>query len=411
MILKRYPKSIIILAFMTIFYQVSALSAPLTIEIIGGGQRQIPVKVGYFNGEGSVNQPVSRIVADDLRRSGLFNITETNVEATLAGQISTSADGKPEIRFNLRDEVKQRELLNQALVSTPSQMRAAAHRISDLVFEALTGEKGVFSTRIAYIAKVGKRFELQVADADGANPQTIVGSNEPLLSPVWSPDGSRLAYVSFENKKPTIYVQNVFTGTRSVLANFRGSNSAPAWSPDSKNLAIVLSKEGGSQLFLINADGTSLQRIMTSQSIDTEPRFSSDGQSIFFTSDRGGSPQIYQVAISGGSASRISFEGTYNVSPRPTQDGKNLIFVQRNAGRFQIALLDLATKQISVLTDGSDDESPTIAPNGKMILYATRAGSRGILAAVSIDGKVKQRLSVGAGDIREPAWGPFSNNK
>jgi TolB protein len=276
------------------------------------------------------------------------------------------------------------------------------------VYEKLTGEKGVFSTRIAYVMKQGNRYELQIADADGASQETALASFEPIISPVWSPDGRRLAYVSFESKKPVVYVHSLLDGKRHVAANFKGSNSAPAWSPDGKTLAVSLSREGGSQIFLINPDGSSVRRLTSSAAIDTEPRFSPDGQWIYFTSDRGGSPQIYRMPAAGGEPQRVTFEGSYNVSPRLSPDGKTLAYVARNAGKFQVALLDLANKQVQIITDSDRDESPSFAPNGRMILLATVTGARGVLSAVSADGRVKQRLSITGGDVREPAWGPFT---
>jgi len=287
-------------------------------------------------------------------------------------------------------------------------LRAAAHRTADFIYEKLIGEPGIFSTRIAYVVKSTGRYELQIADADGMNAQTALASREPIISPTWSPDGTRLAYVSFEAKKPIVYVHSLATGQRHVAANFKGSNSAPAWSPDGKKLAVVLSKDGGSQLFLVNADGSGVARLASSTGIDTEPQFSGDGQFIYFTSDRGGKPQIYRIPAEGGEAQRITFEGSYNVTPRLSPNAKSMAYITlNNNGRYQLALMDLATRQTQILTDSAKDESPSFAPNGRMIIYATEVGGRGVLAAVSSDGRVKQKLSVQAADVREPAWGPF----
>jgi TolB protein len=323
------------------------------------------------------------------------------------GSVAARPDGRFEVRFRLYDVVKQTALGGVAYTLTKAQVRATAHRISDYVYEKLTGEKGVFSTRIAYVVKRGTRFELQIADADGAGEETALASFEPIISPAWSPDGKRLAYVSFENKKPVVYVHSLLDGKRHVAANFKGSNSAPAWSPDGSRLAVALSRDGGSQLFIVNADGSGLRRLSNSAGIDTEPVFSPDGQTIYFTSDRGGSPQIYRMPSGGGDAQRVTFEGSYNVSPRISRDGKSLAYIARNGGKFQVALLDLASRQALTLTDSDKDESPSFAPNGRMILLATVIGGRGVLSAVSSDGRVKQRLSIAAGDVREPAWGPF----
>jgi len=404
----------------------SAAHAQLSIEITGAGANRLPVAVADFAGERVVSQALTSVVRADLERSGLFALVDTagqalneasaidhagwkarGADALVAGSVGAAADGRYETRFRLHDTQKQAVLGNQGYAHTSSQLRATGHRIADFIYEKLTGEPGIFSTRIAYVVKSTGRYELQIADADGHGAQTALASREPIISPTWSPDGSKLAYVSFEAKKPVVYVHDLASGRRHVAANFKGSNSAPAWSPDGKKLAVVLTKDGGSQLYLVNADGSGVMRIATSSGIDTEPKFSPDGQAIYFTSDRGGSPQIYRIPAAGGEVQRMTFDGSYNVTPRPSPDGKSLAYVSRNGGRFQLTLMDLATKQTHILTDSAKDESPSFAPNGRMIIYATEVGGRGVLAAVSADGRVKQKLSVQAADVREPSWGPF----
>ena len=400
--------------------------AQLSIEITGAGANRIPVAITNFAGDAAAAQVVASTVRSDLERSGLFKLVDPagatldenaqvnfgdwknrGADALAAGSLARGADGRMEARFRLYDTQKQVSLGGAVYVTGNDQLRAAGHRIADYIYEKLTGEKGVFSTRVAYVVKTGGQFRLQIADADGQGAVTALSSSEPIISPVWSPDGSKLAYVSFEKKKPVIYVHTLASGQRQVVANFKGSNSAPAWSPDGRKLAVVLSKDGNSQIYVVNADGTGVQRLTQSGGIDTEPRYSPDGGSIYFTSDRGGSPQIYRMGANGGDAQRVSFEGSYNVSPRPSADGKSLAFISRRDGRFQLAVMDLASKQVQILTDSTKDESPSFAPNSRMILIATETGGRGVLSAVSSDGRIKQRLSIAAGDVREPAWGPF----
>jgi len=405
-------------------------AAQLSIEITGAGAQRIPVAVVPFAGEQALGaSSLTAIVRADLERSGLFRGLEVPplsplpnenspvnygewrsrlADALVVGSIAPDKEGRMEARFRLYDVVKQAALGGMSLTFSKDNLRSAAHRLSDFVYEKLTGEKGVFSTLIAYVVKRGSVYELQIADADGERSQYLLRSNEPIISPVWSPDGKRIAYVSFESKKPVVYVHHLSENKRQVVASFKGSNSAPAWSPDGKTIAVVLSVEGGSQIYLINSDGSGpRRRIGTSSAIDTEPRYSTDGKFIYFTSDRGGSPQIYRMPSTGGEAQRVTFDGSYNVTPRPSPDGRVLAYVTRNGGKFQVALLDLSNRQVQVITDSDRDESPSYAPNGRMILLATVIGGRGVLSAVSSDGRIKQRLPYAGGDVREPAWGPF----
>lgn len=401
--------------------------AQLRVEITGVGSQQFPIAIAPFARNGQVPADVDAIIRADLARSGLFRVVEAgaqpiaeNTQVALAdwkargadaltiGSASRLADGRFDIRFRLLDTVKQGQLDGLSYTSPTSDLRLTAHRIADRIYEKLTGERGVFATRIAYVVQTSRiSWELHIADADGANPQAALRSREPIISPAWSPDGSRLAYVSFESGKPVVYVHAVMTGERRAVANFRGSNSAPAWSPDGKSLAVTLTREGNSQVFLMNADGGNVRRLTTSGGIDTEPYFSPDGQSIYFTSDRGGGPQVYRMPATGGSAQRVTFNGDYNISPRLSPDGKLLAYVARRSGQFQVQVLELASGQETPVTDTSRDESPSFAPNGRMLLYATEVNGRGILASASIDGRVRTRLSGPNGDIREPTWGPF----
>lgn len=406
--------------------------AQLTIEIIGGGQAQVPATILPFSGEEKYQYRLSEIIAADLIRSGQFKLgtagdvkpypaepqeikfgywKDKGDQNLVIGKVSARPDGKLEVRFRLIDVTKQAQLAGYSYAVTVPQLRATAHKIADIIYEKLTGEPGVFATRIAYVAKTSERFELHVADADGFNSQFILAHREPIMSPVWSPDGTQIAYVSFERRKSIVFLHNLKDGSRKVLANFDGSNSAPSWFPDGKRLAIALSRDGGAQVYVVNVDGSGLQRFTNTNAIDTEPCISPDGKWVLFTSDRGGSPQIYRMPAGGGEAERLTFEGNYNTTPRFAPDGKSFAYVQRNGSRYNVAIMDLASKQSLTITDNVLDESPTFAPNGKLILYSSVVKDRGTLAAVSSDGRIKQRITAQAPDVREPAWGPLQNNR
>lgn len=398
--------------------------ADLTIDITGAGEHQIPIVIVPFAGEEKLVQGIRDVVTADLTRSGLFRLVDPagkaphtprevvygdwpGVDALAIGSTAVRPNGRIEAKFRLLDTVKKTELIAQSVSAKGDQMRALGHRIADMIYEKLTGDAGVFSTRIAYVKRQGKSNRLVVADSDGYGEQTVLLSGEPIMSPAWSPDGSHLAYVTFEQNHAVVFVQSLLTNQRIVLANFPGSNSAPAWSPDGKQLAVVLTRDGSSQIYLVRPDGTDLRRITFSGVIDTEPNFSPDGQSLLFTSDRGGSPQIYRMPAEGGAAERLTFESGNNFSPRHSPDGKGFIFAHLEKGRFYIATQDFEIKQMQFLTDGGWEKKPSYAPNGKLILFATEAQGRGILATVSSDGRVKQKMSPQAGDIRDPTWGPF----
>jgi TolB protein len=403
-------------------------AAQFKVEISGVGATQLPIAIARLRGEEGAPQPVSQIVQADLERSGLFRsvpasgaFDETTVpnfadwksrgaDSLLMGSVSRLADGRFDVRAKLWDIVRSQELLGQSTAVAAGDLRLAAHRVADAVYEKLTGEKGVFSTRIAYVTKQGpRRFLLHVADADGEGRQEALASPDPIISPAWSPDGNRLAYVSFhEKQKAVVFVQDVRTGARKAVADYRGSNSAPAWSPDGRQLAVTLTRQGGSQLYLINADGSGEpRRLTTSSGIDTEPVFTADGKFIYFVSDRGGGPQVYRMPAGGGGAERVTFNGGYNISPSISPDGKTLAYITRQGNAFRLSTLDLASGNVAQLTDTSDDESPSFAPNGKLIIYATRAGGRDVLMTTTLDGRIKTRLLTSGVDVREPVWGPF----
>lgn len=401
--------------------------AQFRVDVTGVGVTQLPIAVAPFRGEAQAPQPVGAIVLADLERSGQFRAVDAagaaideamrvdmgpwrqrGADSLVAGSVSRLADGRYDTRFRLWDAVRGQDMGGQSFVGSQADLRLFAHRIADFVYEKLTGERGIFATRIAYVTKVGTRYNLWVADSDGQNAQSALASGEPIISPAWSPTGTHLAYVSFEDhRKPVVYTYEVATGVRKLIANFRGSNSAPAWSPDGRTLAVTLSREGGSQLYLIGANGGEPRRLTQSAGIDTEPVFSADGRSIYFVSDRGGAPQIYRMPAGGGNAERVTFTGSYNISPALSPDGKTLAYISRIGGAFKLQVLDLATSSVTSPTDTTTDESPSFAPNGKLIMYATRQQGREALMTTSPDGKLKGRLAGQGGDIREPDWGPF----
>lgn len=403
----------------------SAAYAQLRVEISGVGATQIPVAIAAFADETVAPQQVSAIIKADLARSGYFKIIETGsaisetaqvnlgdwrsrgATALVVGSVQRLADGRFDVRYKLLDTLKSSQLSALAMAAQPQFTRVAAHKIADDIFEKLLGIRGTFATRIAYVTKAGSEYRLEVADSDGESTSIALRSHEPIISPAWSPDGTKVAYVSFENKKPVVYVQDLVTRQRTVVANYKGSNSAPSWSPDGSKLAIALSRDGNTQVYLTNADGTGLRRLTNGTGIDTEPQFSADGQSIYFTSDRSGGPQIYRMGANGGDPQRVTFNGSYNISPRISPDGKTLAYISRREGRFQLYALDLTNGQEQRLSDTAKDESPSFSANGKYIMYATETGRRGSLEVVSVDGRVKHRLTTQTGDIREPTWGPF----
>ena len=399
--------------------------AQLKVEIAGVGSNQIPVAVAAFADESVAPAQVSAIIKADLERSGMFKVIDAGTvlsesapvdygawksrgaDALVVGSVQRLADGRLAVRYKLHDTIKSSQLSSMSDAVAAKNTRLQAHRIADDVYEKLTGVRGVFSTRIAYVKenRAGHDYRLVVADADGEGEQVAARGREPIISPAWAPDGTKVAYVSFEDRKPVIYMQDLTTGQRRVISNQKGSNSAPSWSPDGSKLAIALSRDGNYQVYSINADGSGLRRLSSSNGIDTEPQFSADGQSIYFTSDRSGGPQIYKMSASGGNATRVTFTGNYNISPRVSPDGKTLAWISQREGGYSLYAKDLASGQELRLADGASE--PSFSPNGKYIMYANKGGGRTSLAVVSTDGRVKQRLTTQAGNIREPSWGPF----
>ncbi|MCX7110242.1 MAG: Tol-Pal system beta propeller repeat protein TolB [Proteobacteria bacterium] len=408
--------------------------AELTVDVTLGVENSIPIAIVPFGGpQGGSDENLASIIAADLARSGRFKVlpesqmlelpsTPEQVQfatwKTLGqdnlgiGQVRQTGTDRYEAQFELFDAVRGIQLANSSLPYTTAESRKTAHRIADIIYKQLTGEDGAFASRIAYVTVSpgsglnDRRYTLQVADADGFNPQAVVNSPEPIMSPAWSPDGKKIAYVSFENKRPAIFVQTLSSREREKVSELPGINGAPAWSPDGTQLALTLSKDGNPEIYVMDLTNRSLLRVTDHFAIDTEPAWSRDGKQLVFTSDRGGKPQLYSVASTGGQPRRITFEGDYNARGAFSPDGKSLVMVHGNGGDYRIAVLDMASKQLRVLTPGSLDESPSFAPNGSMILYASQNGERAGLSTLSSNGKVREGLRIKAGEAREPAWSP-----
>jgi TolB protein len=404
----------------------ASVLAQFRVEVSGVGLTQLPIAVSAFKGDDASPQKIASIIQADLERSGQFRgidaagssideITRPDVsvwrqkgaDSLVTGSVTRLADGRFDVRFRLWDVVRGQDLGAQSYAVTQGDLRQSAHRIADYVYEKLTGEKGIFATRIAYVTKAGTRFNLWVADADGENAQSALASLEPIISPAWSPNGAQLAYVSFESRKPVVYIHDVASGKRRLIANFRGSNSAPAWAPDGRTLAVTLSRDGGSQLFAIDATGGEPRRLAQSASIDTEPAYSPDGKSIYFVSDRGGAPQIYRMGATGSNAERVTFTGGYNISPALSPDGRWMAYISRVNGAFKLHVMELASGNVNAITDTVADESPSFSPNSRLLVYATALQGREALMTTTLDGKIKARLAGQSGDIRESDWGPF----
>ncbi len=409
--------------------------AVLDIKITQGIEQALPIAIIPFGWSQAGNvAPIdlTTIIANDLQRSGRFDVMDEKdlpqrpndydainfadwrklgMENILIGKLSLTDSGDYDVSFRLVDIYRGKQIAGFRIPAKPDLLRRVAHQISDILFEKLTGMPGAFDTRVAYITvkknKDKKIHSLQIADADGYNAQILLESPEPLLSPSWSPDGKKIAYVSFEGKNSAIYIQDILSGQRQRVSAFEGINSSPDWSPDGSRLAMTLSKDGNTEIYVMNLNDKSLQRLTRHGGIDTEPSWSPNGQKLAFTSDRSGGPQIYEINIAGGKPKRISFEGKYNARPEYSPDGKSIVLVHAVAGSYRIGILNLTNGFIDVLTDARLDESPSFAPNGGMIIYATTGVRGGQLAAVSTDGRIHQRLGLQQGDVREPAWGPF----
>jgi len=412
--------------------------AALKIQITQGVDGALPIAVVPFDtSKLSTKLPIdiAQIVSSDLNRSGVLKAMDkakqpanphyspqvkysrwktAGQDYLVVGRVEEKSPGVYNIEFQLLDVLKQKQLLGRRMSTKKRNLRSTAHKISDYIYQQITGTRGAFDTRIAYVRaqKIASRkykYVLQVSDTDGFNAQDVLKSDEPIMSPSWSPDGKSLAYVSFENKRAEIFIQHLATARRSKIAGFSGLNSAPSWSPDGKFLALVLSKDGSPDIYTLNTATKRLKRLTRHRAIDTEPVWSANGGSIIFTSDRSGSPQIYEIGVNGGKPKRLTFEGRYNSAASLSPDGKFIVIVHAERGQYKIAQYERATRNLTVLTDGSLDESPSFSPNGKMVLYASTRGDKGFLFAVSIDGRAKHKLSDQAGNIREPVWGPFKS--
>ncbi len=421
-----------------LFFMNNAAAIDITIE--QGIENPIPVAIVPFGWSQAATAPIdlAEIITGDLERSARFKAVDyadlpqhpskfqdinfkdwrlLGMENLVIGRLIETSTEDYEVEFRLIDVYKEKQIAGFKLPSTKSQLRTTAHELSDIIYEKLIGVRGAFATRIAYITvnEKGdgkKNYSLQIADADGYNPQVLLESPQPLLSPSWSPDGKRLAYVSFEDKNSAIFIQDIKTGKRDKVAAYKGINSAPAWSPDGLDLAMTLSKDGNTEIYVMHLSSGTLKRITRNKAIDTEPSWSDDGKKLAFTSDRGGSPQIYEVAIEGdGKPKRLTFEGTYNARPQYSSDGVFLTMVTGENGIYRIAILDLRNGFFDILTEARLDESPSFAPNDHMIIYATSNAHGTVLAAVSADGQIHQQLAFQDGEVREPAWGPFLSKR
>ncbi len=425
----------ILVSGMLLMVSFTSIASRLTIEITQGEQTTTPVAIVPFGWQGTELEPphdISRIIEANLKRSGRFtalnrqdmltrptsgagvnfrNWRLLNVDYLVVGKVRETAQDEYVVQVQLINILSEKQLVGFSYPANGKILRRLANHITDLIYEKLTGERGTFNTRIAYVTSTdGKEpaYHLYVADADGYNAQSIVRSAEPIMSPAWSPDGQRLAYVSFENRRSRIYIQSILTGQRESISSFKGINGAPSWSPDGRKLALTLSHEGNPDIYIFDINARKFSQLTNSAAIDTEPEWSPDGKHVLFTSDRGGKPQLYKIPLFGGQAVRITYEGDYNAGGVYSPDGRYIAMVHGRDKRYRIALLEADTGRLQILTDGFLDEAPSFAPNGRILLYATAGGNNGVLSAVSVDGRYQQRLASQDGDVREPAWSPYN---
>ena len=428
-------RNAIILGFAAWLFSGSALG-DITVEITKGGVARTPVAVVPFGWSGRTSDmplDIAEVIAADLQRSGRFApIPEENMlqkpttgaeldfddwsfvkaEAVVVGRITQTGENAYDVSFQLFDVFRQEQLVGYRIPASRGTMRIVAHRAADMIYEKLTGIKGVFATKVAFVTaerdQKAQTYRLVVADQDGFNETVILQSSDPIMSPAWSPDSRRLAYVSFENNRSSVWVQTLRTGNRIQVSNKPGINGAPSFSPDGKQLALTLGGiDGNLDIHVLDLATRQTRRLTTHRAIDTEGSWSPDGRYVYFTSDRSGGPQVYRVPAAGGTPERVTFEGSYNARPRLSEDGKRLAMVHLDRGNYRIAVMDLKSKELLIVSAGQQDESPSFAPNSDTLIYATRQARNGVLETVTADGLIRQRVSSGQGDVREPVWSPF----
>lgn len=425
-----------IIYFLLFFFMQTTSMAELTIRITQGIGKQTPVAIvpfGVGSGLSKISENITEIITNDLLRSGRFSVTPVEnmlqqpstgaeidfddwsilgVEAVVIGKITEGRNNSYNIQFQLFDIYKREQIVGYRMPANDKTLRRSAHRIADMVFEELTGIRGVFDTKVAYVrsnaSNEKRNYTLVISDSDGENEQIVLESKDPIMSPAWSPDSRMLSYVSFEGNMSTIYVQNLRTGNRRKISELPGINGSPAFSPDGRKLVLTLGgSDGNLDIHVLDIATRNLKRLTYNRSIDTEATWAPNGEEIYFTSDRGGSPQIYKMKLNSDRASRVTFEGSYNARPRLSPDGNKLAMVHQYRGDYRIAIYDIEEKDLLILSSGSQDESPSFAPNSDTLIYATKLSGDGVLETVTADGLVRQRMAPKSGDIREPVWSPF----